>query len=46
MKYYSATKRNEIESFVEVRMDLESIIQSKISQKERNRYTLMHVYGI
>ena len=46
MKYYSATKRNEIGSFVEVRMDLESIIQSKISQKERNRYTLMHAYGI
>ena len=27
-------------------MDLESIIQSKISQKERNRYTLIHAYGI
>ena len=46
MKYYSATERNEIGSFVEVRMDLASIIQSKISQKERNRYILTHVCGI
>ena len=26
MEYYSATKRNEIGSFVETRMDLESVI--------------------
>ena len=45
-KQYSATKRNETASFVEVRMDLASIIQSKISQKERNRYILTHVWGI
>ena len=47
MEYYSAIKRNEIGSFVETWMDLESVIQSEVSQKERNKYrTLKHVYGI
>ena len=32
----SATKRNKIGSFVEMWMDLESIIQNEVSQKERN----------
>ena len=31
--YYSALKRNEIGSFVETWMDLESVIQSELSQK-------------
>ena len=31
MEYYSAIKRNEIESFVETWMDLETVIQSKVS---------------
>ena len=31
MEYYSAIKRNEIGSFVETWMDLESVIQSDIS---------------
>ena len=35
MDYYSAMKRNEIGSFVEVLMDLETVIQSEISQKEK-----------
>ena len=35
-EYYSATKRNEIESFVEMWMDLESVIQSEVSQKKKN----------
>ena len=34
MKYYSAIKRNEIGSFVEMWMDLESVIQSEISQRK------------
>ena len=47
MEYYSAIKRNEIGSFVEIWMDLESVIQSEVSQKEKNKYrTLMHIYGI
>ena len=47
MEYYSAIKRNEIGSFVEMRMDLESVIQSEVSQKEKNKYCLlMHICGI
>ena len=46
MEYYSAIKRNEIESFVETWMDLETVIQSEVSQKEKNKYRiLMHVCG-
>ena len=42
-------KRNEIGSFVERWMDLESDIQNKVSHKEKNRkkiLELMHIYGI
>ena len=47
MEYYSAIKRNEIGSFVEMRMDLESVIQSEVSLKEKNKYRiLMHICGI
>ena len=35
MEYYSAIKRNEIELFVVMWMDLESVIQSEESQKEK-----------
>ena len=35
MEYYSATERNEIVSFTETWMDLETVIQSKASQKEK-----------
>ena len=46
MEYYSAIKRNKIGSFVEMCMDLETVIQSEVSQKERNKYRiLMHVCG-
>ena len=43
-EYYSAIKRNEIGSFVETWMDLETVIQSEVSQKEKqisyiNAYT-------
>ena len=38
MEYYSASKRNEIGSFVETLMDLETVIQSEVSQKEKNKY--------
>ena len=43
MEYYSAIKRNEIELFVVRWMDLESVIQSEVSQKNKYR---MHIYGI
>ena len=41
MEYYSAIKRNEIESFVETWMDLETVIQSEVSQKEKNKYRIL-----
>ena len=46
MEYYPAIKRNEIGSFVETWMDLETVIQSEVSQKEKNKYRiLMHKCG-
>ena len=46
MDYYSAIKRNKIESFVETWMDLETVIQSEVSQKEKSKYRiLMQVCG-
>ena len=47
MEYYSALKRNEIELFLVRWMDLESVIQSEVSQKEKNKYRMLtHTYGI
>ena len=47
MEYYSALKRNEIVLFVVRWMDLESVIQSEVSQKEKNKYRMLtHIYGI
>ena len=47
MEYYSAIKRNEIELFVVRRMDLETVIQSEVSQKQKNKYRMLtHIYGI
>ena len=47
MEYYSAIKRNEIELFVVRWMNLESVIQSDVSQKEKNKYLMLtHIYGI
>ena len=47
MEYYSAIKRNEMEVFVVRWMELESFIQSEVSQKEKNKYSmLIHIYGI
>ena len=47
MEYYSDIKRNEIELFVVRWMDLEPVIQSKVSQKEKNKYRILtHACGI
>ena len=47
MEYYSAIKRNETELFVMRWMDLESVIQSEVSQKEKNKYCMLtHIYGL
>ena len=47
MEYYSSIKRNKIESFVVRWMDLESVTQIEVSQKEKNKYHMLtHIYGI
>ena len=47
MEYYSAIKRKKIELFVVRWMDLESVIQSEVSQKEKNKYRMISlIYGI
>ena len=38
MEYYSALKRNEMMPSAELWTDLEIVMQSEVSQKERNRY--------
>ena len=35
VEYYSATKKNEVMLFTETRMELETIIQSEVSQKTK-----------
>ena len=46
MEYYSAIKRNEIGSFVEMWMDIETVIESEVSQKEKNKYRILsHICG-
>ena len=47
MEYYSAIKRNEIGSFAVMCVDLETVIQSEGSRKEKNKYhILMQIGGI
>ena len=47
MEYYSAIERNKIELFVIRWTYLESVIQSEVNKKEKNKYRmLMHIYGI
>ena len=41
MEYYSAIKRNEIELFVVRWMELESVIKSEVSQKEKKKYRML-----
>ena len=41
MEYYSAINRNEIELFVVRWMDLESVIQSEVSQTEKDKYCII-----
>ena len=46
-EYYSAIKKNKIGSFAEMWMDLETVTQREVSQKERNKYYIwMHICGI
>ena len=47
MEYYSAIKKNSFESVLMRWMKLEPIIQSEVSQEDKDQYsTLMHIYGI
>ena len=46
-EHYSAIKRNRNGSFVETWRDLETVIQSEVSQKEKNKYHILtHICGI
>ena len=47
MEYYSAIKRTIFESVLMRWMNLELVIQSEVSQKQKDEYCiLMHTYGI
>ena len=47
MEYYSAIKKNTLESVLITWMKLEPIIQSEVSQKEKHQYSILtHIYGI
>ena len=47
MEYYSAVKKNTFESVLRRWMKLEPIIQSEVSQKEKQQYSIRtHTYGI
>ena len=47
MEYYSAIKRNTFESVLMRWMNLKPIIQSDVSQKEKDKYHILtHIYGI
>ena len=41
MEYYSAIKRNALESVLMKWMNLEPIIQSEVSQKEKYKYRIL-----
>ena len=46
MEYYSAIKGNKIELFVLRWMNLESVIQSEVSQKEKNKYKYTYIWNV
>ena len=47
MEYYSAIKKNSFESVLMSFTKLEPIIQSEVSQKDKEHYNILtHIYGI
>ena len=47
MEYYSAVKRNAFESVIMRWIKLQPIIQSEVSQKEKDKYCILkHIFGI
>ena len=47
VEYYSAIKRNAFESVLTRWVNLELILWSEVSQKEKNKHCILrHIYGI
>ena len=47
VEYYSAIKKNSFESVLMRWLKLEPIIQSEVSQKDKDQYSILtHIYGI
>ena len=46
MEYYSTIRRSETESVEVMWMNLESVIQSEVGQKEENRYITVHIWTL
>ena len=47
VEYYSAIKRNKVELFVVRWMDLDTVMQSEVNQKEKNKYHMLtYIFGI
>ena len=46
MKYYSSIKRNKTGSSVVVWVELESVIQSKVRQKEKKKYISAYIWHL
>ena len=47
MEYYSVIKNSTFKSVLMGLMNLEPIIQSEVSQKEKHQYSILtHIYGI
>ena len=46
MEYYSAVKKNSFEPVLMRWMKLEPIIQSEVSHKDKDHYSITHIYGI
>ena len=44
VEYNSVIERNEIVPFAEMWMDPETVIQSEVSQKEKNKCVLIHIW--
>ena len=45
MQYYSAMEKNKIVPFAETWMDLETVIQTEVSQKEKDKYHINYGFS-
>ena len=47
IEYYSATKKNKIMPFAATWMELETLILSEVSQKEKDKYHMIsHIWNL